>query len=369
MIGWLILIGGLHLHLNFSSESRPVVKMGYMPVITNLAAPILDHASCRSGDIRFAAVKFASFAEMAEALRNDQIQAAFMIAPLAVVLHQQGEAVNIVYIGNRHESTLVVRKDLDIHRFSDLAGRTVAVPMRYSGHCLALLQSMRDQGLEGRIQIVEMNPPDMAAALAVGALDGYFVGEPFAALSVKNGHAGVLCYVEELWPEFICNLVLVKSDFIRRAPEQVRLLVQGAARSGLWARQNPAEAARIAAEYWKQPLELVTYALTQPPNRILYDHFLPRRAEIQDIADMMRRYGLSSDDDITGLVEDRFAREVNLEGIDGLASILDPSTTRLHATFESGMSKLPQTGRKAHFDAPKNNSHIIRTQRSGPALR
>jgi NitT/TauT family transport system substrate-binding protein len=329
MIAWLGLISALHLHFNFTSETRPVVKMGYMPVITNLAAPILDHVSDRSGPVRFQAVKFASFAEMAEALRNEQIQAAFMIAPLAIVLHQQGEAVNIVYIGNRHESTLVVRKDLKVSGLSDLAGRTIAVPMRYSGHCLGLLQLMRSRGLQRRIQIVEMNPPDMAAALAVGALDGYFVGEPFAALSVKTGRAEVLCYVEDLWPQFICNLVLVKRAFIDSAPDQVRMLVQAAARSGLWARQHPAEAAQIAAQYWKQPLDLVTYALTRPPDRILYDRFLPRRDEIQHIADLMHRHGLASHSDTTGLVEDRFAREVNLEGIDNLASILDPAAADL----------------------------------------
>ena len=60
--------------------------MGYMPVITNLASPLLDYAT-RDGDgVRFRALKFASFAEMAEALRNNQIQAAFMIAPLSIVL-------------------------------------------------------------------------------------------------------------------------------------------------------------------------------------------------------------------------------------------------------------------------------------------
>ncbi len=116
----------------------------------------------------FTVMKFNSFAEMAEALRNDEIQAAFMIAPLAIVLNQQGEDVRVVYIGNRHESSLVTKKELNITTFADLRGKTVAVPMRYSGHNLSLLKLMSENGLSEDINIVEMNPPDMASAMISG---------------------------------------------------------------------------------------------------------------------------------------------------------------------------------------------------------
>ena len=136
---------------------------------------------------------------MAESLRNGHIDAAFMIAPLAIVLRQQNENVRIVYIGNRHESTLVARKDLAIRDIGGLAGRTLAVPMRYSGHNLAILREMEARGLSKSINIVEMNPPDMASALSSGVLDAYFVGEPFAAQTViLSGDAQVVNYVEDL---------------------------------------------------------------------------------------------------------------------------------------------------------------------------
>ncbi len=299
--------------------------MAYMPVITNLASPLLDYATRDGNGIRFRALKFTSFAEMAEALRNDQIQAAFMIAPLSIVLRQQGEDVKIIYIGNRHESTLVARKDLNVKQLSDLAGKTLAVPMRYSGHNLSILQLMEETGLFGQINVVEMNPPDMASALAAGSLDAYYVGEPFAAQTLKNGDANLVYYVEEVWKYFICNLVMVKQAFIESNPGIVNMLVQGAARSGIWAENNPGEAARIASRYWNQPVELVEYALTTPKNRIVYDRFVPKREEMQHIADLMVRFGLIEDNDISGLIEDRFARTADVDGITDFASILRPS--------------------------------------------
>jgi NitT/TauT family transport system substrate-binding protein len=320
---WLALISWLHYQLNFEHEKRPVVRMGYMPVITNLACPLLDYASRTGTGVRFEALKFSSFAEMGEALRNAQIQAAFIIAPLSIVLHQQGADVRIVYIGNRHESTLVVRKDLNVTSFRDLAGKTLAVPMRYSRHNLCARQLVEKNGMSGSdLRIVEMNPPDMASALATGGLDAYFVGEPFAAKTVWSGESRVLYYVRDIWPGFICNLLIVKQDFIRSHPDRVQALVEGAARSGFWARNNVKEAARVAASYWNQPLELVEYALQNPPNMIVFDRYMPKQDEIQYLADQMVRYNLLQRNDITDLVEDRFAKNANLDGITDVGSII-----------------------------------------------
>ncbi len=324
-LGWLVLITCLHYSLNFEASDRPVVRMGYMPVITNLACPLVDYASRNSGRVRFEALKFSSFAEMGEALRNNDIQAAFIIAPLSIVLHQQGAGVRIVYIGNRHESTLVYRKDLTVRDFSDLAGKTIAVPMRYSGHNIAARRLAEKFGLGGtNLNILEINPPDMASALAAGSLDAYFVGEPFAAKTVKSGEAKVLYYVEDVWPGFICNLLLVKQDFIDKHPSRVQMLVQAAARSGLWAREHPKAAARIAAQYWNQPLDLVEYALTAPPNRIVYDRFIPKETEIRRLANEMVRFGLLKNNNIKGLVDARFAEKADLKGVTDLNSILNP---------------------------------------------
>jgi NitT/TauT family transport system substrate-binding protein len=319
---WLIVITLLHCSLNMHREDRDLVRMGYMPVVTNLAAPLLDFASRDEGPYRFEAIKFSSFAEMAESLRNRHIDAAFMIAPLAIVLRQQNENVRIVYIGNRHESTLVARKSLAIRDIGSLAGRTLAVPMRYSGHHLGILREMEARGLSKSINIVEMNPPDMASALSSGVLDAYFVGEPFAAQTILSGDAQVVNYVEDLWPQFICNLVIVKQDFIDKRPEAVQQLVQSAMRSGLWAEQHPDEAADVAASYWNQPPDLIRYALTTPKARIDYKRSVPQASEIQLMADLMARYKLTDDNDTTGIVEDRFAREADLENISDINSIL-----------------------------------------------
>jgi NitT/TauT family transport system substrate-binding protein len=324
LLAWLLFISWLHYRLNSQPAGHQVIRMGYMPVLTNLAAPLLDHASRPGTGVFFEAVKFSAFAEMAEALRNDSIQAAFIIAPLAVVLRQQGVDVKVVLVGNRHESTLVARTALKAKRLEDLVGCTIAVPMRYSGHNLCLLKMIEEKGLGGKIRVVEMNPPDMASALASGALDAYFVGEPFAAQTVLSGDADVVAYVEAMWPDFICNLLIVKNSWIDAHPTVAQKLVETAVRSGLWASRHPDEAAHIAADYWNQSAELVHYALTTPSDRVIYDRYIPKTAELQAIADLMARYGLIENAGINGLVDDSFALAASIDDIDALGSILLP---------------------------------------------
>jgi NitT/TauT family transport system substrate-binding protein len=323
-LGWLAVITFLHYRLNNQTASQHQVNIGYMPVVTNLAAPLLAHVSRNRSDVHFNALKFASFAEMAESLRNGHIQAAFIIAPLAIVLRQQGIDVKVIMIGNRHESTLVARKALKAKRLEDLVGCTVAVPMRFSGHNLCLLKMIEDKGLKGKVRIVEMNPPDMASALSSGALDAYFVGEPFASQTILSNDADVLAYVESLWPNFICNLVLAENKWLSAHRQLANALVQTAARSGLWAGRHPDEAARIVSDYWNQPIELVRHALTVPAERVLYDRFVPKEHELQEMANLMVRFNLIEHADIHGLVDDRFALSANTDGIDDEKSILLP---------------------------------------------
>lgn len=321
-IAWLIFISWLHFHLNADNESRKVIKMGYMPVITNLAAPLLDYASLKGDGVRYKALKFSSFAEMAEALRNEQIDVAFMIAPLSIVLRQQGEDVKVVYIGNRHESTMVTRKDLKVDSIHDLIGKTIGVPMRYSGHNISLLKMIEEKNLTGQINIVEMNPPDMAAAVTSGALDGYYVGEPFAAQTLRSGHSNKFIYAEEVWENFICNLMVVKNSLIEQQPQAVQALVSAAVRSGLWAGENQKEAAKIASSYWNQDIDLLNYAFTSPSERTRYDLYMPKEKEMQEIADLMKSYNLLESSDVSGLVDDQFTRSVALEEISSIESIL-----------------------------------------------
>lgn len=121
---------------------------------------------------------------------------------------------------------------------------------------------------------------------------------------------------------FICNLMIVRNDFIKNDSEAVKMLVTAAARSGFWAKNHQDKTIEIAASYWNQPKELVRYALTTPKDRTVYDLYIPKTSEMQAMADDMLSLGLIKNNNIDGLVDDQFAKTVKFEGItDDITSI------------------------------------------------
>jgi NitT/TauT family transport system substrate-binding protein len=322
---WLVFISLLHLYLDWEGGARNVVRMGYMPVVTNLAAPVIDYET-KGDKLRFEAVKFSSFSDMAQAFRSGAIQAAFIIAPLAIRLFEQGVPLKIVYIGNRNESTMVMRRGLRMESPLDLEGKTIAVPIRYSGQDRALRRYLRQNHLDASsVKIVEVPPPDMPAALASSQIDGYFVGEPFGSEAIVNRIGNRFLDVESIWPKFICNVLIVRTQFIRSRPQWVQTLVGMAAASGIWASTHLQKAVGILSTYWGMVPQVIQYSFLHPPGRFRFDLYVPVASELNEIAREMRSDDLMrANVDVGAMVDDRFAlgaRKYFTGSVNNLSSI------------------------------------------------
>ena len=216
-----------------------------------------------------------------------------MIAPLAMKLREQGVPVKICYLGHRDGSTVIVRKDLPAKDLRDLRGKTFALPSKYSNQNLVIRKLMEDQGMKpDEINFVEMPPPDMPGALAVKAIDAYFIGEPHAAKAELDGSGRVLYHAKDIWPGFISCVLVVHERLIREQPAVVRDLVRGIAESGEWAENNRLDAAKVASPYFRQDERVVRYVLTQPPDRVSYRMLTPTDEEMQRMHDMALKAGI-----------------------------------------------------------------------------
>ena len=69
-------------------------------------------------------------------------------------------------------------------------------------------------------------------------------------------------------------------------------------------------------------MDLVEYAMSTPDDRIQFDRFVPSVEEMQHMADLMLHFGLVDSNNISGLVDDSFARNADLQDIEGLESII-----------------------------------------------
>jgi len=291
-----------------ADSGREALAVGFLPVTCHLTCPVTDFASKTSRSTRFDSQRFTDFPTVVETLKGGRLDATFMIAPLAMKLHEQGVKVRIVYLGHRDGSTVIVRKDLQARSLKDLTGRVFAIPSKYSNQHLVIRKLMKDEGVDpSTIRFVELPPPDMPGALASKAIDAYFIGEPHAARAELDGSGRVLYHAKDIWPKFISCVLVVTDRLIAERPAVVRDLVRGIAESGEWADTHRLDAARLVAPYFRQDESLIRYVLTQPPDRVSYRMLTPQDDEMQGIADMALEAGiLERRLDVKGLVDRQF---------------------------------------------------------------
>jgi len=214
-----------------------------------------------------------------------------------MALRQQGIPVKIVYLGHRDGTAMMVHRNSTIRSIKDLAGRTIAIPNRYSNQYLVLFKVLRDNGLSIKdIKIVEMPPPDMPAALYSKAVDAITSGEPFMGQTELDGFGRALYQAKEVWPNFISCVLVVREDAIKNQAEWVQQMVDGIASSGQWLeggmdhRMQAAEA--VSKYYYNQHPRLLRYVLSEPPDRVTYANLALARKDFELIEGLALEAGI-----------------------------------------------------------------------------
>ena len=187
-----------------------------------------------------------------------RIQAAYMLAPLVMDLADKNIPVKIVSLGHRSGAVIMVRTESPYQNFGQLPGKRIAIPSRFAVDFLFLRKMLAQEGMTpDQIEIVEMPPPDMPAALYANAVDAYCTGEPFGAAAQRAGYARPLRMTRDEWPKYICCVLTVREELIAANPRLVQDLVDHVLGAGVWLdtqQENRDKAVAIAAgrDYFNQ---------------------------------------------------------------------------------------------------------------------
>ena len=296
IVGWLALISVLHCAVNLhvfepkkATAAEKQFRVGFLPVTCHLTCPVTDFINHQlDGQGTFEPIRFSGWPELKEAFLSNYLQATFILAPMAMALKEQGVPIKIVYLGHRDGTAMMVHKDSGIYRIEDLKGKKVAVPNRYSNQRLLIFKALRDHGMTiNDIQMLEMPPPDMPAALATRSVDAVTSGEPFMGQTELDGYGRVLYLTKDVWPNFISCVLAVHDDVIKNQPEKVQELVDGIAKSGKWIEEgmdHRMEAAQfVAKNYYNQNPRLLEFVLSKPPDRVRYNQLEPLKPDFEEI--------------------------------------------------------------------------------------
>jgi NitT/TauT family transport system substrate-binding protein len=286
-----------------SARAEPLV-VGGLPVTCNLTLPVActaKDASLKDGsaknDYAFQYSKYSGWPEIKESLMSNRIQAGYMLAPLVMDLADKKIPVKIVSLGHRSGAVIMVRADSPHQRFTDLAGKRIAIPSRFAVDFLFLRKMLaRENMTPADIEIVEMPPPDMPAALYAKAVDAYCTGEPFGAAAQRAGYARVLKMTRDEWRNYICCCLTVREELIAEDRPLVQDLVNTIQGAGEWldARQdNRNKAVAIAAGkgFFNQDPNILKFVMENPTDRVTYGDLRMIREEFEELMQLSMEAG------------------------------------------------------------------------------
>lgn len=279
-----------------AAPTKPLL-VGGLPVTCNLTLPVAcvaratANASAQRGGpvFEFEYSKYNGWPEIKESLMTGRIQAAYMLAPLVMDLADKKIPVKIVSLGHRSGAVIMVRSDSPHQRFKDLAGKRIAIPSRFAVDYLFLRKMLAREGMTPKdIQIVEMAPPDMPAALYAKAVDGYCTGEPFGAAAQRAGYARPLHMTRDEWRNYICCVLTVREELIAQNRPLVQDLVNHVLGAGQWLDQkqeNRNKAVAIAAgrKFFNQDPNIIRFVMENPVDRVTYGDLRLIRAEFEEL--------------------------------------------------------------------------------------
>ena len=320
---WIATISFLHAVLNLgvfspgkTNRGQKQLRVGYLPVTCHLACPVTDFINrSMAGQNMFDPVRFNGWPELKEAYLSGYTRATFILAPMAMALREQGVPIKIVYLGHRDGSGVFVHNDSGIHDVRDLRGKKIAVPNRFSNERLLIYRQLNNAGMTiDDVNLLEMAPPDMPAALYAKAVDAIATGEPFLGETELDGYGRRLWLTKDVWPKFISCVLAVHESLIKDNRSIVQEMVTGIAKSGKWLDQkmeNRLDAAQfVATKYYNQNPRLLEFVLSRPPDRVTYTQLTPLRHDFEEIEKLGLQAGtLEGTAHFEDYVDDSFAVE------------------------------------------------------------
>jgi NitT/TauT family transport system substrate-binding protein len=280
-----------------ATAATPPLLVGGLPVTCNLTLPVACVARAAANDaakgagpqFEFQYSKYNGWPEVKESLMAGRIQAAYMLAPLVMDLADRKIPVKIVSLGHRSGAVIMVRTDSPFQRFKDLAGKRIAIPSRFAVDFLFLRKMLIREGMGPKdVQIIEMAPPDMPAALYAKAVDAYCTGEPFGAAAQHAGYGRVLRMTRDEWRNYICCVLTVREELIAANRPLVQDLVDHVLGAGRWLDQkqeNRNKAVAIAAgrKFFNQDPKIIRFVMENPVDRVTYGDLRMIRAEFEEL--------------------------------------------------------------------------------------
>ena len=257
----------------------------------------------REHGIELHLVRAESWATVRDRLVFGQVQAAQMLAPLALAvtlgLSQHPAAIAAPFKLNVNGNTLVMSPTFSAALDQNMAVRVadpvatahdfaaaiglhnrkpvIGVVHRFSSHALMLRYWLGFAGIDpDRDVTLRVLPPSlMVEAMRSGEIDGFIAGEPWGSVAISEGLAELVTLGPRIWQRGVEKVLAFREDWMAANADTVDRLILALSRAATWC-EDPSNHSALAEllsrdAYLGQPAALILPAIT--------GQLVPRRGE------------------------------------------------------------------------------------------
>lgn len=229
------------------------ITVGYQTVVEPSKVPQADGTYEKAAKATIDWRKFDSGAEVIAAVASGALDIGYVgSSPLAAAASRELPIQTIFVVGLIGESeALVVRNGAGIEKVADLAGKKVAVPFVSTTH-YSLLAALKHEKVDpGSVQILNLRPPEIAAAFERGDIDAAYVWDPALGKAKETGKVILDSAKVAEWGAPTFDAWIVRNEFAQEHPEAVRDFVKVTGEAYAQYNADPAKWSADSAEAGK----------------------------------------------------------------------------------------------------------------------
>lgn len=307
-----------------TADGKTVLRAAHIQITDHLILGVMENLAAQSdpSNFKLETICMPSWNPVRDALEKGDVDAAFILAPLAMDMFASGSDIRLTLLTHKNGSTCVRKKGKMASLADFFEDRAFYIPHILSVHHMLSDMFLREAGLkpglvgkEGVNVFFEVVPPIMMPNFLSKSSNGrgFMVAEPIAANAVDADRAELMYLSGELWENHPCCVVAMRAEFIKAHEdatyEFIRLLVE----AGRFVADNPEASAKIGLDFLdpdgKQGLSLpILEKVLREPAGIKTDSLLPEREHFELIQRyMVLQMGIGTTVDLDGFLDLRFA--------------------------------------------------------------
>jgi ABC-type nitrate/sulfonate/bicarbonate transport system substrate-binding protein len=311
-----------------TSPSRTKLRVAHIQITDHLVLGALKHligtGECRPRYFDLETHCMGGWNPVQKALEKGTVDAALVLAPIAMDLFYYGAPVRMVLFAHQNGSVCVKKR-----RPGDARDLTAFFKDKifFIPHILSIHHMLSDiflseiglkpgtVGSEGVNVMFEVTPPVQMPGFLSKSPDacGFMVAQPVGKKAIVDGGAELLFLSGEMWEYHPCCVVAMQQAFIDAHPDAAHEFTQMLVRAGRFIHEKPTEAARMAVDFLDPDGSLkltppVLESVLSEPHGIRTDNLFPVLTDLDRIQRYMAdKMGYGAIIDLETFVDARFA--------------------------------------------------------------